>query len=829
MRTVRIFLVGIVFACLHLTLSTGRGALQSQPADFYVAVQGNDANPGTLEKPFASLQRAQEAVRSLKMKRKGDILVWIRGGTYYLPKPVRFQSTDSGTATQRIIYAALPNEVPILIGGTVLSGWKQYKENIWQAKIPPGLNPKQVFEDGRRLTAARAPNKGYYRIKQAVKGKEKQAFVYRAEDIRPENWDQATARIFIWPGHDWFSQEKGILKIDPQTSTITMNSTQGYSMKAGNRYYVKNVLAELDEPGECVIDLEKRLIYVWPRKNRKNITIPPIDHVLVIQGQDKQPVRNLHFEGLDLGMANKDVVNISNAVDCSLRNCRIENGYDNGVAIHNLAQRITVYGCQIRFHGQHGVTLTGAGYSRKDINHHNVIENNHIHHCGRRIGHGYGVRISQSGHNRIVHNLIHHMPRYAITIKGNRYQSLRQSVKGVTWENHYEFLHSRKNLLAYNDIHHVNQDSQDTGAIESWGPGRDNVIDHNLIHEVGNDQFDLQSGIYLDDAADHFTVTNNIIYGVVGTQGNQCIFAKGIGNRIENNILVGNAKCTTGIRSFFMADERCDHHEYVRNIIYFPEGPAPPRGNFGSGVGNLQAKGTTLEWLVEIPADGNYSLWLRYACHNAAYGMDDLGGRTSITIDGGLPIKLDNLPNTGSWGTQKWSRVSGLHLRKRKRHLRWTNDKGGGINLDALAFCSDLSWKPKGVVLASPKAGTHLVLVQAESYAKKNGVGRNCAIYDFNNWSDDRVSRSDYNLFWSEDKNLRIKGGPAHDALEKWFGLQNKRYDQHSIIANPRFKDPQHHNYSLDSDSPALRLDFQPIDTSNIGLRQDFPQRFVIP
>ena len=35
-------------------------------ANFYVAVDGDDANPGTIEKPFLTLARARDAVRELK-------------------------------------------------------------------------------------------------------------------------------------------------------------------------------------------------------------------------------------------------------------------------------------------------------------------------------------------------------------------------------------------------------------------------------------------------------------------------------------------------------------------------------------------------------------------------------------------------------------------------------------------------------------------------------------------------------------------------------------------------------------------------------------------
>ncbi len=47
---------------------------------YYVSPDGNDQNPGTLKKPFATLQRAQQAVR----QKHGD--VFLRGGTYYLPR-----------------------------------------------------------------------------------------------------------------------------------------------------------------------------------------------------------------------------------------------------------------------------------------------------------------------------------------------------------------------------------------------------------------------------------------------------------------------------------------------------------------------------------------------------------------------------------------------------------------------------------------------------------------------------------------------------------------------------------------------------------------------
>ncbi|MBE3070045.1 MAG: hypothetical protein IMZ66_07395, partial [Planctomycetes bacterium] len=432
----------------------------------------------------------------------------------------------------------------------------------------------------------------------------------------------------------------------------------------------------------------------------------------------------------------------------------------------------------------------------------------------------------QSGSNKVLHNHIHHMPRYATTIKGPRYQVLRQQMPGVTWENHYDFLYGRNNLLAYNHIHHVNLDSQDTGAMESWGPGRDNVYDHNLIHDVGNEEFDLQSAFYLDDATDYFTLTNNIVYGVVGTHGNQPIYAKGVGNRIENNILVVGPRCTDAIRSFFMADERCDHHEYLRNLIVFEGEEEAARGTFGPGVGNIHDAGTTLAWKTDVPAAGRYVIWMRYAALNKPHGRDNMGGQTTLRAGDGLPVTLENLPDTGGWGEQQWSRAGEIDLAKGPQTLTWVNVKGGGLNWDAFVLSDGPAWQPTGVDLRPPAAGRHVVVVQAETHLAAAEARGARAIYQFDNWSDDRVSASDYNLFFNPSGGLVMKGGAAAGTLDHWRGMLGGKFDAHSVVADPMFVDLAGRDFRLKPGSPALKLGFKPIDASRIGLKGDFPARF---
>lgn len=86
---------------------------------YYVAVDGNDKNKGSKEKPFASLNKANSVVAA------GDT-VWVRGGVYDLNDTVyvkRYQMTAgihltaSGESDdKRIYYFAYPGERPIFDG-----------------------------------------------------------------------------------------------------------------------------------------------------------------------------------------------------------------------------------------------------------------------------------------------------------------------------------------------------------------------------------------------------------------------------------------------------------------------------------------------------------------------------------------------------------------------------------------------------------------------------------------------------------------------------------------------------------------------------------------
>ena len=75
---------------------------------YYVAPTGSDGNPGTLEKPFATIQHAQQAVR----QKPGSVL--LRGGTYSLAEQLVFNVEDSGSKAIPVVYQAYAKEQPVV-------------------------------------------------------------------------------------------------------------------------------------------------------------------------------------------------------------------------------------------------------------------------------------------------------------------------------------------------------------------------------------------------------------------------------------------------------------------------------------------------------------------------------------------------------------------------------------------------------------------------------------------------------------------------------------------------------------------------------------------
>ena len=126
----------------------------------YVSPLGNDANPGTISEPFATLERARNAVRILPKQKGESVAVILREGTHYLPNTLVFTATDSGLPDAVIQYRSADGEEAIISGGIELNGleWTAYRDGIMQTKVPAGFSTDQLFVNGQQMPMARYPN-----------------------------------------------------------------------------------------------------------------------------------------------------------------------------------------------------------------------------------------------------------------------------------------------------------------------------------------------------------------------------------------------------------------------------------------------------------------------------------------------------------------------------------------------------------------------------------------------------------------------------------------------------------------------------------------------
>ena len=91
---------------------------------FFVSPDGVDTQSGTQSQPFASITRAQQAVRDARVARPDEaVTVHLRPGHYTLDQTVQFTAADSGHSADRPVRYQGNGEV-VLSGGRQISEWQ---------------------------------------------------------------------------------------------------------------------------------------------------------------------------------------------------------------------------------------------------------------------------------------------------------------------------------------------------------------------------------------------------------------------------------------------------------------------------------------------------------------------------------------------------------------------------------------------------------------------------------------------------------------------------------------------------------------------------------
>lgn len=562
--------------CLAITITK-----ELSETTFYVAINGDDNYSGTLAEPnrtdgpFATIERAQQAIRQLKQQQGGllqkPVTVKIRGGTYYLEKPLLFTPEDSGTASCPITYQAYEGEQPIISGGKKISDWQQ-QGHLWVAKLnhvaQENCNFRLLRVGDDWAIRARYPNfdpkhplmKGWLYVNQqqvTLKQKDSDSVTFSESSLREciplaaeqfpdwQNWEGAEVNIFM--KHNYGNSIFAVSNVDRDRQALLGNFINAnYPVGFGNRFFIENVREALDSPGEWYLDTKTGELLYWPTPefSKQEVVAPMLEKLIVLQGNLAQQdfVAYLNFEGLTFSDTNYTLadnyfvpgdtaVEINASYSCRFSHCtfiylggnalKLQQGSHHNKIIHNNLQQL----------GQGGILLWSLNFSTQPY--HNLIAANHISDCGRIYKHVAGIYVSCGSNNRIAHNHICNLPRYGISIK---------SVDN----NHY----SHHNLIEFNYICDTCLETSDAGAIETLGRDRqssDNVIQFNFIRNVFGmgTTTDGQiispywtKGLYFDDYSSGITVYGNIIVNTL----EHVVIHGGHNNLIENNIFINGTK-----------------------------------------------------------------------------------------------------------------------------------------------------------------------------------------------------------------------------------------------------------------------------------------------
>jgi Right handed beta helix region/GH141 insertion domain len=588
-------------------------------ADFFISTQGKDrwsgklADPGENDGPFATVERAREAVRVLLKAQKDPqpLRVVFRGGAYDLASPLDFGPEDSGSEKAPVVYAAATGERVVLSAGRRLRGGRWGEVNgrkAWLVDIPEVKQGRwrfrQLFVNGARRPRTRLPKHGEYRIQSLpgytgdfLRGPTKQ-FVYAPSNIVP-TW-RNLRDVEIVGITKWLDNRLPIESVAAQSRTVTFDRPSLFALVSGDKpgnYWVENVFEALDTPGEWYLNRPNGTLHYLPQRGEEmpssEIIAPRLPQLLRVVGRASAPVHDLRFEGLifahtewqppaDYASSLQAGIDVPGAIlfeyaeRCALIGGGIEHIGNYGVEVTVGCADIEIARNRITDIGAGGIRighffswetdgsgkLTERGQKRKAAmpkgphSQRITVADNEISHCGRFTPEAVGVFVGDNAGIKVIHNHIHDVFYSGISVG---------SVQD------FGPCQAADNIIEYNHVHDIGRGMlSDLAGIYTCSSPRTRIR-YNVVHDVSRREYGGW-GIYPDEGSHDLLIEKNLIFrcqdGALFAHHNRNITA-------ENNIFAFNRIAQVdrgGIGGFELTCRR--------NLFCFNQGKAV--GDYGS-------------------------------------------------------------------------------------------------------------------------------------------------------------------------------------------------------------------------------------------------------
>ncbi|MDI1322808.1 MAG: right-handed parallel beta-helix repeat-containing protein [Algoriphagus sp.] len=521
--------------------------------DIYVSPDGNDSKDGTKKFPLKTISAAQKlAIGILESGNETEVTVWLAGGIYPIAGPLEFNLLNSNRENVSLMFKAQKGESPVISGGMEITGWSKNSDGFWEAPLPASLkgmdNFRELFISGKRAIRARFPNEGYLHVKKA--GEDRRTnFFFEKEDFPIPKKPEGLELVFL---HDWSISRIGIKEIDAAKNQLFTVDSIGAKSPAfftidnwepNPRYFLENAPEFLDADYEWIFHNDsKKFILKLPEginPNNLQVVVPLSEGLISIIGEENQPVKNIHFEGITFQFSKWE---IPEKGYCGVQACHFDPRPSTGgwsvvpAAITSVwAENISFKGCSFKNFGGSGIwfgtgsknckvedselmdisgngIMIGEGQDRivngdpwwksapDQVALANSIENSKISQIGAQFYGAVGIWCGLTAETKIKNNEVFDLPYTGISV-------------GWMWSP--EPTPARQNIISGNHIHDIMKILSDGGGIYMLGLQPGSKILNNRIHNVEVNAGRAESnGMFLDEGITDVLVERNLVYNI---------------------------------------------------------------------------------------------------------------------------------------------------------------------------------------------------------------------------------------------------------------------------------------------------------------------------
>lgn len=280
------------------------------------AQQVIEATPETLNEAMANLKKAAK-------RPKSDVELRLKGGTYHLTQPLRFNEELGGKNGFKVRVVAAEGEHPVLSGGVQITGWERVEGNLFKAPFACDHKLRTLIVGGKRARMAGTNQPiqslgAYGEIE--VTGDEPWAFG-AGKSVKGLRFKQSAEVMPFRNGEDveliqnnvWTEKILCAAKVEKWGEEIAIELQQPYSTilnslawagktKYEGSFLIRNAYELLDEAGEFYFDRAAQTIYYISHGEdlaEVEVIAPMTEGLLRIEGSScSSCVENIEFEGL---------------------------------------------------------------------------------------------------------------------------------------------------------------------------------------------------------------------------------------------------------------------------------------------------------------------------------------------------------------------------------------------------------------------------------------------------------------------------------------------------------------------------------------------------